>query len=101
VADEAVLGSVNVARQANERIRSLGLQAGRRRLLLGFVCECIKDDCLAPIVATLEEYDAVRTDPTHYLVAVGHVSERDTEKVVVRTSHYWVVRRRNGVDVHA
>ena len=42
---------------------------------------------------TVEEYDAVRGDPKHCFVSVGHVWDERGEGVVVRTGMYWVVTR--------
>jgi hypothetical protein len=79
-------------RQANERIRTLANESRSERLL-GLLCECSRPGCMAPIMMTVEEYDAVRTDPIHCFVSVGHVWDRSAEGVVVRTSTYWVVKR--------
>ncbi len=76
----------------NEQIRRLALTSDRTGQLLGLGCECSREGCLKPIAATLAEYDAMRSDATHWLIAVGHAGEN--ERVVVRTERYWIVTAR-------
>src|SRR5207247_3740270 len=80
------------ARQANERIHELALATDGTKRLLGLVCECSREGCIVPIIATRAEYEAVRADPSHCLVGAGHVWDQ-AEQVVIRTKQYWVVKR--------
>ena len=64
-------------RQLNEQIRSL---AGDEALTL--TCECVNGACVEQLVLGLEEYEAVRRFPTHFVVKEGHVAydvEREVE----------------------
>jgi hypothetical protein len=56
-----------------------------------WVCECANENCVEAVNLTVAEYDAVRTDPTHYLVAPcnEHVMSR-LQRVVERHERYWV-----------
>ncbi len=36
------------------------------------ICECVDDGCLERIRVTKAEYDAVRSDPTRFALALGH-----------------------------
>jgi len=78
-------------RRANEQIRKLGETSGRRRNLIGLVCECSRQTCLSPISVMLEDYDTLRGDHQHYLVAPGHIWDSSKERVVVRTDSYWII----------
>jgi hypothetical protein len=59
-----------------------------------WVCECASDECLAPLQLTIAEYQSIRADPTHFLVAPGesHVVP-DVERVIERHDRYWVVEK--------
>jgi hypothetical protein len=46
-----------------------------------FVCECADAECVERIPATLNEYEEVRADGTHFLLVPGHENTR-VERVV-------------------
>jgi hypothetical protein len=59
-----------------------------------WVCECAFD-CAKPVQMTIAEYEAVRAEPTHFLVVPSpdHVLEA-IENVVARHDRYWLVEKR-------
>jgi hypothetical protein len=57
-----------------------------------FVCECEDRSCTHRLEATLDEYQQVREDPTHFLLAPGHENER-IERVVERRRRFWIVEK--------
>jgi hypothetical protein len=57
-----------------------------------FVCECEDRTCTHRVEASLDEYERVRKEPTHFLLAPGHDNER-IERVVERKRRYWVVEK--------
>jgi hypothetical protein len=59
-----------------------------------WVCECAFVECLLPVRLTIAEYEAIRADPTRFLVAPGddHVMP-DVERVTERQERYWVVEK--------
>jgi hypothetical protein len=59
-----------------------------------WVCECANLECLIPVHLTVAEYEAVRADPAHFLVAPdeAHIV-LDVERVVTRNERYWVVEK--------
>jgi len=59
-----------------------------------WVCECVREACATPVQLTVSEYEAVRADPTHFLVAPGddHVIP-EVESVVRREERYWIVEK--------
>jgi hypothetical protein len=81
-------------RQVNERIAEVqdSLEAGERT---DFLCECGDDDCTAPVSLTLAEYEEIRSNPTHFVVAHGH-GTIDVERVVEENERYSVVEKFRG-----
>jgi hypothetical protein len=59
-----------------------------------WVCECADLDCLQPVQLTIAEYESVRADPAHFLVAPSddHVFPR-VERVIEHNERYWVVEK--------
>jgi hypothetical protein len=48
-----------------------------------FVCECADPACAERIPATLDQYEEVRADATHFLLVPGHELEK-VERIVKR-----------------
>jgi hypothetical protein len=78
-------------RRVNERIEEVN-EALAGDSASDFLCECGDDDCTAPVSLTLAEYEEVRRDPTHFLIAHGH-EVVDVEKVILETDRYAVVKK--------
>jgi hypothetical protein len=57
-----------------------------------FVCECADPHCAHRVPAELDEYEAVRADGTHFLLAPGH-EEPDVERVIDRGDDHVVVEK--------
>jgi uncharacterized protein (DUF1499 family) len=57
-----------------------------------FVCECDDRSCTHRLEATLDEYERVRAEPTHFLLAPGHENDR-VERVIARRPRFWVVEK--------
>lgn len=57
-----------------------------------FVCECADPHCAHRITAELDDYEDVRAEPTHFLIAPGHDVPR-IERVVARNDGYHVVEK--------
>jgi hypothetical protein len=84
-----------VFREVNERIREVSGQAVAfdGDAPVQFVCECSDEGCSESVELTLPEYEAVRADPSHFLVAPGHVWEPDDERVVREAETYAVLEK--------
>ena len=54
-----------------------------------FLCECSNSLCADRLRLTLEEYEAIRSDPRRFMMAVGH--ERPGARVIERFDRYEVV----------
>jgi len=66
-----------------------------------WVCECADEKCAQPVKLSIAEYEAVRAEPTHYLVAASdeHV-DPEIEYVVRREPRYWVIAKTGvGADI--
>ncbi len=59
-----------------------------------WVCECADQSCEEPVRLAIDEYEAIRKIPTHFLVMPSdeHVVP-EVEVVVERTDRYWVVEK--------
>jgi hypothetical protein len=88
---EAKLAETEVLfREVNE-----GIAAAAERLEADealFVCECSDVSCTHRITAPLDEYEAVREEATHFLLAPGHEAAL-LERVVHRRPGYDVVEK--------
>ena len=59
---------------------------------LKFMCECGIHNCGERVKLTVGEYQAIRAEPTHFLIEPGHVLEA-SEAVVEDGGRYVVVER--------
>lgn len=57
-----------------------------------FICECSDPQCAHRVSADLEQYEEVRAEATHFLLAPGHL-EPGVEEVVERTGEFDVVEK--------
>jgi hypothetical protein len=82
-------------RRANEEIeeRAKGLDESLTLELMPFLCECAERDCTRVIRLTLDEYEAVRAQPTRFAIVPGHESDLEDEEVVSRNERFSVVEK--------
>lgn len=76
-------------RQVNERIAELG-EGFEREGRWPFVCECGNRDCTDSIELMPAEYEAVRAQPRHFVIALDH-EDPGLEVVIFQSSRYAVV----------
>ena len=59
-----------------------------------WICECARPDCTVAVRLTIAEYETVRSEAAHFLVAPSdeHVVP-EVERVIERTERYWVVEK--------
>jgi hypothetical protein len=88
--EERIARNEALFRVVNERVREVRPEEGEE--LVGFLCECGDDSCTEVIDLAVNEYEAVRADPTHFFVVRGHEIP-SVEAVVARTDRYLVVRK--------
>ncbi len=75
-------------RDVNERIAESADRLNARDA--EFVCECADPECAERVPATLDQYEDVRSDGTHFLLAPGH-ELLELERVVKRPHKRFVV----------
>jgi hypothetical protein len=78
-------------RQVNEQIEALQSGEGVEGRF-DFLCECGSKDCVEPLSLTLLAYEAVRSEPTQFVVVPGH-EVPDIEQTVQSGDRYLIVRK--------
>jgi len=78
-------------RAVNERVESIS-DNGANRSPVSFLCECANTDCDNQIDLSLDEYEAIRHDSTHFFVLHDHVFP-DVEAVVEERASYVIVEK--------
>ena len=61
-----------------------------------FICECADTGCVDRISMSLDDYERVRAEPTHFLIKPGHAME-EIEEVVEHHREFVVVAKRYDV----
>lgn len=84
-----------IFRAVNEQIESLNEVFAPLTQDVVVVCECGESSCIEQFRLTLDEYAAVRADPTLFAVVPGHETA-DVETVVLENERYAVVKKRPG-----
>jgi hypothetical protein len=80
-------------REVNERIRNQAEAFEDVGGNVEYLCECACDDCMVLVRMSPDEYEEIRRDPTHFLVAgPDHVSPA-LETVFARGQRYFVVEK--------
>ena len=91
---ERLAKNESLFRSLNENISDLASKLGGPAPF-EFICECSTSGCFERLSLTLAEYERVRQDGTHFLLADGH---EDIEiEQVIRTSSAFVVVEKDGV----
>jgi hypothetical protein len=78
-------------REVNERIR--GLPDRPPAVYELFICECHRDGCATPISLTIEEYEAIRSDPARFVVTPGHFDPKVEKSVHMQDGRFQVVEK--------
>jgi hypothetical protein len=88
---ERLAKNESLFRALNENIRSLASKLGPGGPY-EFICECSTSGCFERLSLTLEEYERVRQDGTHFLLADGH-EDIEIEQVIAHNPAYVVVEK--------
>lgn len=59
---------------------------------LEFLCECTDQDCTGTIMLEREEYERIRSGPTHFVVVPGH-ELLEAERIVHQTDRFVTVEK--------
>lgn len=90
-----------VFREVNERIKAIDddLRLGAPDFSTDgigeFFCECGDAGCTVKIAMTTAEYEHVRSNPTHFALAIGH-STPEIERVVSENDRFAVAEKQAG-----
>jgi hypothetical protein len=76
-------------REVNERVADL---ADRSHSAPEFLCECSHEECTDAIEITMDDYEGVRADPTHFMIVPGHEIPA-IERVIDKRAHFFVVEK--------
>jgi hypothetical protein len=85
----------SIFRKVNDRIERVNEAFGMVTGTMTILCECGKIDCMEQIELTVDEYGALRSEPTHFAVKPGHEIP-DLEAVIARKDGYFVVAKTEG-----
>jgi hypothetical protein len=78
-------------RLLNERLEKRAVERGPEATF-EIVCECAREDCTVRIPILVAEYEAVRSEPTKFVVVAGH-SDASVERVVDAGDGYEIVEK--------
>jgi len=82
-------------REVNERVKEISDTFNFRMPQEDFICECGDESCTQRVRVSAEEYEQVRSRPTHFFVLPGHELP-DVETVVRRLDRFFVVEKNEG-----
>ena len=88
---ERLAKNESLFRTLNENISGLASTLGGREPF-EFICECSTSGCFERLQLTLPEYERIRQDGTHFLLADGH-EDIEIEQVIARHTEYVVVEK--------
>ena len=86
-----------IFREVNERIREVAEHFDSKSGV-AFICECSRRDCAESIGLELDEYRAIRSSPTVFVVASGHET-LEVENVVEKNDRYVLVEKIRKVEL--
>jgi hypothetical protein len=92
--EERAARNQTLFRAINEQVKALNDGFSLLTATGEWVCECANTSCIEYLELSAEEYEAVRKNPTCFVVAPSdeHVFP-EVEAVVERTERYWVVAK--------
>jgi hypothetical protein len=79
-------------RNVNEQIEALSQTVERDDPLMEYLCECDRQDCYEKVKATRAEYESIRSDPTHFIVSLGH-QDPSMERVFASGDRFLIVEK--------
>jgi hypothetical protein len=92
--DERLANNESAFREVNERLKELGESFSVVAEQAEFICECGDPTCVERISLSLDEYERVRSEPTHFVVVPRHV-DREIEVVIREDERHAVVEKRD------
>ena len=92
--EERIANTESLFRDVNERIAESAQRFEAPDTQ--FICECADSSCTERVPAPIADYEEVRADATHFLLAPGHEDGR-VERVIERRRRYQVVEKFNRI----
>lgn len=90
--DDSKATNEELFRNVNEQIEALSQTVEREDLVMEYLCECDRPDCDEKVKATRAEYETVRSEPTHFIVSVGH-QDASVERVFAANDRFLIVEK--------
>ena len=93
--DEQLAGSEALFREVNERVAEVATRyvVTETASKVDFTCECGRAECSETMMMTMDEYEAIRAQATHFGVVPQH-EQPEIETVIERHPSYFVVENR-------
>jgi hypothetical protein len=85
---ERVARNDAIFREANEKIRDSAEELEFADVI-PLICECADPNCTQILRLTIEDYERVRSDPTHFINAKGHVTAAQGFGEIVEEGKEW------------
>jgi hypothetical protein len=85
-----------IFRDTNERIERRARELDFSEAV-PFLCECGQPECRQLLRLTLDQYEAVRGNGTHFFVVPGHESAVDSAARVVERHDAYLVLEKTGI----
>ena len=86
-----------VFREVNERVQEIHQTLGTDAGTMAIICECGAVTCTERISVPIAEYERARSNPTHFLLKVGH--EDPTVERMIENHETWILVEKEGTDV--
>ena len=84
-----------IFRQVNEQIRDLNRTFDTEEGTMTVICECGNSDCTERLELRVQDYERIRGDARHYVIAKGHEIP-SVETVIEQAEGYDVVQKDEG-----
>ena len=88
---ERLAKNESLFRALNENINDLASGLSGREPF-EFICECSTSGCFERLSLTVEEYERIRQNGTHFLLAYGH-EDIEIEQVIGQRNGYVIVEK--------
>jgi 5-bromo-4-chloroindolyl phosphate hydrolysis protein len=93
VSSERAARNQSLYRSINEKILELNQTLAEAGIEDSeWICECADTDCMVRVVATLREYEMVRSNPRTFIVSRGHLYP-EVERVLNQNDRYMIVEK--------
>ena len=93
VSGERAAHNQSLYRSINERLEELNQVFAEAGLASSeWICECADTECAIRVTATLDEYEAVRSNPRTFIVSPGHLYP-EVERVLRENDRFTTVEK--------